>query len=215
MSPPWEEKDQTTSQSPVSAPCHSLVEVCPLRLKSPWCPQQSVLSVVRIVTMLMLPSSPIWAAYTDNDGGFLLCLGRGGQKGSGNGTELSSQADPGQLLGPTSHWEEAWRVQLPVSPFLSQTWGSKGEQSHFTEYGPIKVFHGEFHGDHFILMVSIVIWVPLPVSGAQGSRWGMVLPGQCSPCKDTSSDLLPYVTTFEHLRNTEHLLAVMVVALRS
>lgn len=109
-------KDQNPSHSPASAPCCALMEVCP-----------------------QFPSSPTGA---DSDGGFPICLGRGGQKESGNSPELSSRADLPACLpgtprrlpssspsaargkGPTGHREEAQRVQLPVSPLVSQTWGS-------------------------------------------------------------------------------------------
>lgn len=175
-------KDPSPFQSPVSAPCHSLMEVCPLQLNSLWWPHQFVVPAFGIVIMLSAPiitSSSRWCRWW-------WVSDLPGQKKRGNGPELSSQADlPAQCPGtagrlpssspssaPTSHREEAWREQLPKSPYCSQTCGSKGEQTFFNHHCElIEAFHGEFHGKHFIFLVSTGIWVLLHVNEVQGCRW--------------------------------------------
>lgn len=64
-------------------------------------------------------------------------------------------------------------------PSLAKPEEAKEQKRAVTFYhqrGPIKAFHdefdGEFHDEHFILMVSTDIWVLLHVSEVQGCRWG-------------------------------------------
>lgn len=189
-------KDPSLFQSPVSAPWHSLMEVCSLQLNSPWWPHQFVVPAFGIVTVLstaFITNSSSWCRKQ------WWVSSLPGQKKSGNGPELSSQTDlPAQLPGtpgrlprsspsnaPTSHQKEAWRGQLPVSPYLSQTCGSKGEQTFFYhQCGPIEAFHGEFHGEHSILLVSTDMWVLLHVSEVRdgagiASPWWVLTPSGC------------------------------------
>lgn len=98
--------------------------------------------------------------------------------------------------GPTSHQEEARRVQLPVAPFLSWTLGSKGEQSRFTiNMDPLKHFMVIFMSCR--VSISYSWWIHTyrysymsvrfrgaDKAGAPSPRWMLTPAG----CKDTSYD---------------------------
>lgn len=145
-----------------------------------------------------LPSSPTLAAGADSDGGFPICLGRGGQKESRNGPELSTRADlPARLQGPpgdspapacplhservppaTGRKPEGCSSQChPSSAKPEEAKEQRRAVTFYHQRGPIKAFHGEFHGeslefhgDHFILMVSTDKRVLLHVREVQACR---------------------------------------------
>lgn len=143
--PVHEKKRSNPFPSPVSAPCCSPMEVCPLQLNSPWCPHQFVVSAAGIVTHFSLSLDA--EAGTDSTVGFLICPGRVdirrgewewlGLEQWGKGT-CPPRGDPQETPKfPSLHCRVkrshqpprvSLRVQLPAPPFLSQTWGSKGAQ---------------------------------------------------------------------------------------
>lgn len=193
--PAWEEKIKTPSQSPVWAPCCSPMEFRTLQLNSPWRPHQFVVSagIVAVLPALVITSSSSWCrqrrrvsdlsgqgwAERERKRPRAEQLGRSACPPPRDPQETpqlqplhctvkgSHQPPGGSLKGA------APSVTLPQPNLRKQR--NKGEQSRFTiSVDPLQHFteFHEFHGEHFILMVSTDIWVLLHVTEVQGCRWG-------------------------------------------
>ena len=189
-------KDQNPSQSPVSAPCCSLMELCPLCLNSPWCPHQFVVSAVGIVAVPLAPivtNSSSWCRQRWRVSDL------SGQGWAEREQEWPRAEHPGRSACPPSRDPQETPQLQPVhctvkgsqqppggslkgaapSVTLPQPYVRKQRRAvtFYHQRGPIKAFHGEFHGeflefhgDHFIPMVSTDKRVLLHVREVQGCR---------------------------------------------
>lgn len=189
-------KDQTPSPALYQLPAALWLEVCPLELNSPWCPHQFVVSAVGIVTQL--PLSLDAAAGTDSNGGFLISPGAVDIKK----VEIAQTWAPGQRC-LTYSWGPPGDFQASIPPLHNEkvppatkskpestahsTSAKPGEANEqrkavmfYCRHGPIKAFHSDFHGGHFILMVSMDrSSMPVRFRGADGA--GTASPWWCSP----------------------------------
>ena len=170
-------KDQNPSQSPVSAPCHSLMELCPLCLNSPWCPHQFVVSAVGNVAVPLAPivtNSSSWCrqrwwvsdlsgqgwAEREQEWPRAEHLGRSACPPPRDPRE-TPQLQPVHCTVKGSHQPPggslkgaAPSVTLPQPNLRKQR--SKGEQSHFTiSVDPLKHFMVSFTVSLLSFMVTI------------------------------------------------------------
>lgn len=198
------------------------MEACPLEFNSPWCSHQFVVSAVGIVTQL--PLSLDAAAGTDSNGGFLISPGEVDIKK----VEIAQTWAPGQRC-LTYSWGPPGDFQASIPPLHNEkippatkskpegtahsTSAKPGEAKEqrkpvmfYCRHGPIKAFHSDFHGEHFILMVSMDRpSTPVRFRGADGagiaSPWWVLTPSGCRHPSWPCCCLLPPLTASETQNN--------------